>query len=181
MKRAFDATISAIGLLLCTPLFIVLLVLVTLETPGGAIFAQTRVGRNGEPFTCYKFRTMHADTAHVPTHEVSKSAITRFGRLLRATKIDELPQLVNVIRGDMSLVGPRPCLTTQTALINARRERGVLGLRPGVTGLAQVRGVDMSEPERLAAIDAEYVARQSLGLDLLILFTTVLGRKLLPV
>jgi O-antigen biosynthesis protein WbqP len=112
-------------------------------------------------FRCHKLRTMYAGTASMPTHEVSVSRITPIGGFLRRTKLDELPQLWNVLKGEMSLVGPRPCLPAQTVLVEERRRRGVAALRPGITGTAQLRGVDMADPAKLAEIDAEYLAAAS--------------------
>ncbi|GGL69413.1 sugar transferase [Wenxinia marina] len=148
---------------------------IRLDSPGSAIFAQTRVGRHGRPFTCLKFRSMRAGTRQAGTHEVSADAVTRPGRLLRRLKLDELPQAWNVLMGDLALVGPRPCLPVQKDLIARRRERGVLSIRPGITGLAQVAGIDMSDPERLARIDAAYAAMRSLSLDLALAWRTVRG------
>src|SRR5471032_213550 len=109
MKRAFDISVSAMLLLLCSPILAVILVVVRLQSSGSAIFAQTRIGKEGRPFTCYKIRTMYSGIANVPTHEVEASSITALGDRLRRFKVDELPQLYNVLAGDMSLVGPRPC------------------------------------------------------------------------
>ena len=172
-KRIFDIAASLAGLIALSPLMAILWVLVRLGSPGPGLFAQQRVGRNEQIFTCYKFRTMHVGTAQRATHEVSKSAITSTGKILRRFKLDELPQLWNVLIGDMSLVGPRPCLPVQDALIAERRKRGVYTLRPGVTGLAQVRNIDMSKPERLAEIDAEYMQHQSLMFDLRLILKTI--------
>jgi O-antigen biosynthesis protein WbqP len=116
---------------------------------------------------------MYIDTPSLPTHEVAKSAVTPFGRFLRRFKLDELPQLWNVARGEMSLVGPRPCLPTQEELARLRRDLGVFEIRPGVTGLAQIRGIDMSRPEACARADAEYAARRSLTLDLRVITATL--------
>lgn len=149
-----------------------------LSSQGPVIFKQTRVGRSGKPFTCYKFRTMAVGVKQAATHEVGKDAITRVGHFLRRTKIDELPQIINIFRNEMSLIGPRPCLESQTALIEARRQRGVLDVKPGISGLAQIQGVDMSDPEKLAKLDAEYVARQSILLDLKIFLATARGKAL---
>jgi O-antigen biosynthesis protein WbqP len=118
---------------------------------------------------------MYMETGNAPSHEVSASAVTPLGRRLRALKLDELPQLWNVLRGHMSLVGPRPCLPSQTKLIAARRQRGLHTIRPGITGIAQVAGIDMSDPARLAAKDAEYLTRMSLRFDLQLLLATLLG------
>jgi O-antigen biosynthesis protein WbqP len=176
MKRVFDIGVSLAGLLISLPLILLAMLAIRAETPGSPLFTQPRVGRGERTFTCYKLRTMHADTRHLPTHETHASAVTPLGRILRKYKLDELPQLYNVVTGDMSLVGPRPCLPSQRALIEARKRLGVLDVRPGITGLAQVRGIDMSDPERLAAVDAEYVGSASFAGDLRLLIATVLGR-----
>lgn len=147
-------------------------------SPGPALFAQQRVGQHGRIFTCYKFRTMHEGVAQAATHEMSSDAITPLGHFLRKTKLDELPQIINILRDEMSLVGPRPSLTTQQELISARQRLGVLEIKPGITGLAQIRGVDMRDPEKLAKIDAEYASRQNLLLDLQILWATLRGTAL---
>lgn len=149
---------------------------IRLLSPGPAIFAQRRVGRNGRPFTLYKFRTMQVGTMQAASHEVSQDRVTALGRILRRTKLDELPQLWNVLAGEISLVGPRPCLPGQRELIEARRRRGVLAVRPGISGLAQVNGIDMSDPERLAQWDARYVAMRSVLLDLRICAATLAGK-----
>jgi O-antigen biosynthesis protein WbqP len=176
MKRAFDVVASAVGLAISWPLILVLAVLIRRDSDGPGIFAQSRVGRHGRAFQCYKLRTMRNDTPHLPSHDVMASQITPVGRFLRRSKLDELPQLWNVLRGDMSLVGPRPCLPSQTLLVSERMRRSVLDLRPGITGLAQINDIDMSDPVRLAVADAQYLATQSFLLDLEILFRTVFGR-----
>lgn len=173
MKRPLDIVLSALGLLILSPVIVIALLAIRWTSPGPGIFSQTRVGGDGVPFRCHKLRTMYAGTASVPTHEVSASRITPIGGFLRRTKLDELPQLWNVLKGEMSLVGPRPCLPEQTALVEARRRHGVAGLRPGITGLAQMRGIDMADPVRLAEIDAEYLTVASLSADLGILINTL--------
>lgn len=173
LARLTEASIATVGLIVLSPIILAAAVAVRATSPGPALLVQHRVGRHEAPFRCLKLRTMWKDTRAVPTHEASAEAVTPVGRLLRRTKLDELPQLWNVMKGEMSFVGPRPCLLTQEALISARRRRGVYALRPGITGLAQVRGVDMTDPERLAAIDAEYLARRSLLLDAKILLATL--------
>lgn len=175
MKRIFDIVLPAIGLVVAAPLLLLAILLIRLTSPGPAIFRQIRVGLNEKPFTCLKLRTMYRGTEHVPTHEAGASAITPIGRFLRRFKFDELPQLWNVLAGDMSLVGPRPCLPSQTALIAARRRYGLYELRPGITGVAQVAGVDMSDPERLAALDAAYLRDMSLVADIRLILATLLG------
>ena len=156
-------------------LLLLIAVAVRVDSPGPVIFSQPRVGRGRRIFTCYKFRTMRPETPHLGTHEVSAAAVTRTGRFLRRVKLDELPQVWNLLRGDLSLVGPRPCLLSQEKLIQAREEAGVFDINPGITGLAQVLGVDMSDPERLARFDARYAGMQSLALDWRILFETARG------
>lgn len=145
------------------------------SSPGPAIFAQTRVGRNGKPFICYKFRTMKLGTKQAGTHEVSASAVTWIGGILRKTKVDELPQIWNIWRNELSVIGPRPCLPTQEELIDERRALGVLALKPGISGLAQVNNIDMSNPKLLANWDARYLRLQCLALDLRIAVATALG------
>lgn len=146
------------------------------DSEGPGLFAQRRVGLDGKEFTLYKFRTMASGTKQAGTHEVSAASITKIGGWLRRTKIDELPQVVNILRGELSLVGPRPCLPVQTQLIEERARRGVFAVRPGITGLAQIEDIDMSDPERLARWDRQYVMRRSLLLDLRIILATFTGR-----
>jgi lipopolysaccharide/colanic/teichoic acid biosynthesis glycosyltransferase len=154
VRRVFDIAISALGLLVLSPLLIILFVLGWMDTRS-PLFRQKRVGRYQKPFVLVKFRTMRPDTVSVATHLADASAITPFGQYLRRTKLDELPQLWNVLKGDMSLVGPRPCLINQKELIQERAIRGVFDVRPGVTGLGQIQGIDMSTPKLLAETDAE--------------------------
>jgi O-antigen biosynthesis protein WbqP len=175
MKNLFDRFSAACGLILTLPLLLVLIPLVRLTSPGPAIFAQRRIGWKGREFICYKFRTMAVNTREAATHEISAAAVTGIGRILRKTKLDELPQLYNVLVGEMSLVGPRPCLPVQAELIRERETRGVLEILPGITGLGQVRGIDMSDPVRLAECDAEYLAKRSFGYDIRLLWDTLLG------
>lgn len=176
MKRTFDLICAVVGLAVAAPLLLVLMVAIRAQSSGSPIFAQRRVGRNAVSFVCYKLRTMYDGTEHAPTHVMASSVITPLGGWLRRWKLDELPQLFNVARGDMSLVGPRPCLESQTDLIEERKRLGVLAVRPGITGLAQVEGIDMSNPMRLARLDAKYVEAQSFLLDLKLLLSTALGR-----
>jgi len=175
MKRAFDLLASAAGLLLFWWLILLLAILVRLTSSGPGLFAQPRVGRGRKPFICYKLRTMYLDTPSAASHETSAHAVTPLGQWLRRYKLDELPQLWNVLKGEMSLVGPRPCLPSQTALIEVRDRLGVFYARPGITGKAQVLGVDMSQPERLGHLDAEYVKAQSLSEDLKLITQTLFG------
>jgi O-antigen biosynthesis protein WbqP len=176
MKRVLDFTACALLLLLLWPIFLIVAVAIRLESRGPAIFQQARVGKNGRKFTCYKFRTMVTGTGDVPTHQVAASAVTPLGNYLRRLKVDELPQLFNVLVGSMSLVGPRPCLPSQHELVAARRRLGVLEVRPGITGLAQVQGVDMSNAEHLATLDAQYVQTQTTIGDLKLIWATLRGQ-----
>jgi len=157
MKRGLDILFSMLGLIIGSPLLVVLYVAGLLDT-GKPIFQQVRMGRYQKPFVLFKFRTMKYRTLSVPTHLVDPSAITPLGSFLRRSKLDELPQLWNVLIGDMSLVGPRPCLMEQVELIAERESRGVFTARPGITGLAQVNGIDMSTPALLAETDARMLA-----------------------
>jgi lipopolysaccharide/colanic/teichoic acid biosynthesis glycosyltransferase len=174
MLRLLDIFLAVLGLLLSSPLLLILTAIGWFDT-GSPLFRQTRIGRNQQLFTLVKFRTMRLGTANVATHLASASAVTPFGRFLRRSKLDELPQLWNVLKGDMSLVGPRPCLPNQNELIAARAAAGVFAVRPGITGLAQVRGIDMSVPELLAQIDAEMILSMSLHLYFKYIIQTVLG------
>jgi O-antigen biosynthesis protein WbqP len=176
MKRFFDLVASAAGLAVLWPVILLLAWMIRRGSEGPGIFSHQRVGRDGVPFACHKLRTMRQGAPNVPTHFASAAEITRLGCFLRRTKLDELPQLWNVLRGEMSLVGPRPCLPSQTVLIEERRRRGVLALRPGITGLAQVEGIDMSDPVRLADRDADYMRRRSFWLDLRLIYATVFRR-----
>lgn len=173
-QRSLDVLLSGTGLLLLAPLLALLWLAGRFDT-GSPLFRQQRIGRHQRPFVLIKFRTMRPDTASVGTHQVNPAAITPYGRFLRRSKLDELPQLWNVLKGDMSLVGPRPCLPNQTELVQERERQGVFAARPGITGLAQVQGVDMSEPARLAELDALMLDKISLGLYLRLLLMTVTG------
>lgn len=175
MIRILDVLFSFFGLLLGAPLLMLLAVLGLFDT-GSPFFRQTRVGRQQRPFTLWKFRTMRPGTASVATHLADASAITAFGRFLRRTKLDELPQLWNVLRGDMSLVGPRPCLFSQETLIAERSARGVYDARPGITGLAQVNGIDMSTPELLAETDRQMLTELTVPTYFRYIFMTALGK-----
>jgi len=153
MIRLLDFILSLVGLIFSAPLLMLLWFLSLLDT-GMPLFKQERIGRNGKPFTLVKFRTMQSNTVSIATHLVDASVVTKLGYFLRRTKFDELPQLWNVLKGEMSLVGPRPCLFSQTELIAERDSRGVFNVRPGITGLAQINGIDMSTPRLLAETDA---------------------------
>lgn len=171
-KRALDLAVAVPMLALTSPVLLVAMLAIRATSAGPAIFSQIRVGRGGALFACRKLRTMYRATPSLPTHEAPAGSVTAVGKVLRATKIDELPQLWNVIKGEMSLVGPRPCLPTQTELIERRKGLGVLKALPGITGLAQIKGIDMSDPRLCAETDAVYIKAASIGLDLKILLGT---------
>lgn len=173
MKRLFDIGV-AILLLLPALMIVALAALVVFAREGHSpFFIQTRLGRNEKKFQMYKVRTMDPLTQSVATHQAPEHSVTCTGRVIRKLKIDELPQLINVISGQMSLVGPRPGLPEQTELADARRKLGVFNVVPGMTGFGQVQGVDMSEPEHLAKLDAEYIKTQTMYKDALIMLQTV--------
>jgi len=175
MLRILDIMFAVLGLLVTTPLMIVLFLLGLFDT-GAPLFRQKRVGRFQKPFILVKFRTMRPDTLSVATHLADASTITPLGHFLRKTKLDELPQLWNVLTGEMSLVGPRPCLPNQIELIKEREKLGVFDIRPGITGLAQIQGIDMSTPVLLAKIDAQMIATLSLASYFKYIILTALGR-----
>lgn len=175
MIRLFDFVFSLVGLVVGFPVLLVLTFIGLFDT-GSPIFRQVRVGRYQQPFTLVKFRTMEMETASVATHLASSASITRFGHFLRKTKLDELPQLWNVLKGEMSLVGPRPGLFNQEELTAERAKRGVFDVRPGVTGLAQVNEIDMSTPSLLAETDQKMIRTLTLPNYFKYIFMTVLGK-----
>lgn len=174
MLRLLDFIFAFFGLLFLWPILLVITVLGYFDT-GSPIFLQTRVGRDQKPFTLIKFRTMPVDTRSVATHLVGASSVTKLGALLRRTKLDELPQLINVVKGEMSLVGPRPNLFNQVELIEAREKRSVYQARPGITGLAQINEIDMSEPEKLAEWDQKMIQTLTVSDYFKYIFATVAG------
>ena len=174
MIRTLDILFSLVGLILTMP-FLIALYIIGLFDTGSPIFKQERVGRNKKPFTLVKFRTMTVDTASVASHLASTASITPFGGFLRKTKLDELPQLWNVLKGEMSLVGPRPGLFNQQELTQARDAKNIYNVRPGITGLAQVSEIDMSTPELLAETDAKMIATLNLKDYFTYILQTVTG------
>ena len=175
MIRIFDVIFSLFGLVFGWPILLIILVFGLFDT-GYPIFRQERIGRNMQTFTLVKIRTMSKDTASVPSHLASNASITKLGGFLRRTKLDELPQLWNVLMGHMSFVGPRPNLLNQKELINARNLLGVYEVRPGITGLAQIKDIDMSTPELLAKTDAEMISTMSVAKYFKYIFLTVTGK-----
>lgn len=175
MIRFFDFLFSFVGLLFLWPVGLILYIIGLFDT-GKPIFVQQRVGRNKKPFNLIKFRTMKVDTKSVASHLANQASITKFGGFLRKTKLDELPQLINVLKGDMSLVGPRPNLFNQAELIEERDKRGVYNVTPGITGLAQINEIDMSTPKKLAEVDAEMIESLTVGRYFKYIFATVGGK-----
>lgn len=175
MLRILDFVFSLLGLVFGSPVLLVIYIIGLFDT-GSPVFKQERVGRNKKPFTLVKFRTMSVDTASVASHLASTASITKMGGFLRKTKLDELPQLWNVLKGEMSLVGPRPGLFNQEELTAARDSLGVFDVRPGITGLAQVNDIDMSTPELLAKTDAKMIRELSLVNYFKFILQTVTGK-----
>lgn len=175
MIRIFDFIFSLLGLVVGFPVLLVLTIIGLFDT-GSPVFRQMRVGRHQKPFTLVKFRTMKVDTVSVATHLASSASITRFGHFLRKTKLDELPQLWNVLKGEMSLVGPRPGLFNQEELTEERAKRGVFDVRPGITGLAQVNEIDMSTPALLAETDQKMIQSLTVVDYFKYIFMTVAGK-----
>lgn len=174
MIRVIDFLASFFGLLFLWPILIIVIIIGLFDT-GSPVFVQTRVGKNKKPFKLIKFRTMSVDTKSVASHLASSASITKFGSFLRKTKIDELPQLINVLKGEMSLVGPRPNLFNQDELIEEREKLGIYKVLPGITGLAQIQNVDMSTPSVLAKIDKEMIDTLSLKKYFQYIIATVTG------
>ena len=175
MLRFFDLIFSLIGLIIGIPVLLVIYLAALLDT-GSPLFNQERVGKNKRPFQLVKFRTMPIGTPSVASHLASISSITKFGGFLRKTKLDELPQLWNVLKGEMSLVGPRPGLYNQETLTKARDSHGVFSVRPGITGLSQINEIDMSTPELLAETDAKMIAEMSISNYFKYIFLTIFGK-----
>ena len=175
MLRIFDILFAFFGLVLSLPILLSIAIIAFFDT-GSPIFVQKRIGRNKKPFTLIKFRTMIVGTASVATHLADQSTITYFGSILRRTKLDELPQLWNVIIGEMSLVGPRPGLLNQLELLKARDKLNVFSARPGITGLSQINEIDMSTPEELAESDAKMIREMNLYNYFRYILLTVYGK-----
>ena len=171
-KRTIDVAAAATVLLLISPLLLLVAALIKLEDGGPVLFRQTRVGRGGGPFIIYKFRSMPVGTPNLPSAVAGELKLTRVGRVIRRTNVDELPQLWNILKGDMSLIGPRPALPSQESLVTLRRQSGIGGLRPGLTGLAQVNSYDgMPEVEKVDW-DTRYARSMSFAKDCAIVLRT---------
>ena len=175
MIRILDIFLSFFGLLILSPILILFFVIGFFDT-GSPIFRQERIGRFEIAFILVKFRTMHKDAESVASHLSDPSKITKFGLFLRKTKLDELPQLWNVLKGDMSIVGPRPGLFNQKELRNERKIHGVFDVRPGITGLAQTSSIDMSTPKLLAETDAKMIKKLGVFSYLKFIVMTIIGK-----
>lgn len=175
IKRTIDVLLSGIGILVLSPILLILCIAIKLDSPGPILFTQKRVGIHKSHFQIYKFRTMRTDTPKdMPTHMLSnpEQYITRTGKFLRRTSLDELPQIFNIFKGDMSIVGPRPALWNQYDLIAERDKHGANDVLPGLTGWAQINGRDELEIPVKARLDGEYVKKYGLGMDLRCFFGT---------
>lgn len=175
MRRLFDVLISLLLLLILSPLLILIAIIIKLTSKGPILFTQMRIGKDNELYKFYKFRTMKVETPNVATDKLkdAKSYITPVGKVLRKTSLDELPQLFNIIKGDMTFVGPRPALYNQYNLKELRTKAGVYKLLPGVTGWAQINGRDHNNDYQKTELDRYYLHNKSLKMDIKILFMTV--------
>ena len=175
LKRVIDIIISILGIILLFPIFLITSILIKLESEGPVIFKQLRAGKNSKPFYIYKFRSMKANAPTLSTNEFEDANlfITKIGRFIRKTSIDELPQLINILKGDMSIVGPRPVILDEKELISLRQEYNVDNILPGITGLAQINGRDSIGNEEKVKLDYEYLQNRSLNLDIKIVFITI--------
>jgi len=174
LVRILDFLMAFFGLIVTFPILLIVTVIGYFDT-GSPIFIQQRVGKNKKPFNLIKFRTMSVDTKSVASHLASTASITKLGGILRKTKVDELPQLINVLKGEMSFVGPRPNLFNQEELINERDCLDVYAVLPGITGLAQVNAIDMSTPKLLAKTDKKMIEAFTIKLYFIYIIQTATG------
>ena len=175
-KRTMDIVSSLVGLILLSPLFLLVAILIKLDSKGPIIFKQIRIGKNRKPFYIYKFRSMKIDAPNLSTEEFINASdfTTKVGKFIRKTSIDELPQLVNILKGDMSIVGPRPVIEREVRLLEIRKECNVDSILPGITGLAQINGRDNIDDYEKVKYDFEYLSKRNLVLDIKIIINTVL-------
>lgn len=177
VKNILDRILALLGLIILSPIFLLTALAIKIEEPKGKVFfIQDRSGKEGKAFSCIKFRSMSTEAPNnAATWELDNadSYITKVGRFIRKTSIDELPQLINILRGDMSIVGPRPVILKEEELINLRREYGALSVRPGITGLSQISGRDNLPPKKKAETDGEYAANVTFLNDLKIILKTI--------
>ena len=177
LKRLIDIVLSLMGIIVLALPMLIVAAAIKIDDPGPAIFKQKRVGKDKELFWLYKFRSMKVDTPDIPTHLLSDpdQYIIKIGKFIRKTSIDELPQLFNILKGDMSVIGPRPALWNQDDLIAERDKYGANGVRPGLTGWAQINGRDELEIPVKAKLDGEYIERLSFGFDVKCFVGTVIS------
>ena len=174
MHNSFQKLLALIGIIILSPLIIIICIAIYIEDGGPVFFRQKRIGKNNKIFTIYKFRTMLKNTPDIATHLIDSKQIefTRIGPFLRKYSLDEIPQLFNIIKNEMVLIGPRPALYNQKDLIKKRIEKGIETLFPGITGWAQINGRDELEIDEKVEMDYYYLKNQSLSLDIRILFLT---------
>jgi O-antigen biosynthesis protein WbqP len=178
MKKIIDFILSAVGLIVLSPIFLLIIVCIKLDSKGPILFKQRRIGKNKSEFYILKFRTMKIDTPKdTPTHLLANPEcyITRVGKLLRKTSLDELPQILNILKGEMSIIGPRPCLWNQYDLIAERDKYGANDIYPGLTGWAQINGRDELPIDIKAKLDGEYVGRMTFLFDVKVFLLTILS------
>ncbi|MDT2761820.1 sugar transferase [Aerococcus urinaeequi] len=178
VKFISDFLLSLLALVILMPIFLIIAIWIKLDSPGPVFFRQKRVGKNKEYFEIYKFRSMRTDTpADMPTHLLNDPTafITKSGHFLRKTSLDELPQIINIVKGEMAIIGPRPALWNQYDLIAERDKYGVNGVRPGLTGWAQINGRDELEIPIKAKLDGDYVNNISLWFDIRCFFGTIVS------
>jgi len=178
VKRGIDFLLSLVGIIILAPIFLILCLAIKVDSKGQIIFKQKRVGKDKRHFNIYKFRTMKVDTPkEMPTHllENPDFFITKVGKFLRKTSLDELPQLFNILKGDMAVIGPRPALWNQYDLIEERDKYGANDIRPGLTGLAQISGRDELEIQEKAKLDGHYTEHISFGMDVRCFFGTIIS------
>lgn len=178
LKRIIDFILSLVGIIVLSPLLLILVIAIKVDSKGPVVFTQKRVGKNKKLFSIYKFRTMKIDTPkEMPTHLLKNpdEFITRVGKFLRKTSLDELPQLFNILKGDMAIIGPRPALWNQEDLIEERDKYGVNDIRPGLTGWAQINGRDELEIDIKASLDRYYVEHESFWMDVKCFFGTIVS------
>lgn len=173
MKRLVDIAIALPAIVISSPILAICAIAIWLEDRGNPLFSQVRTGKNGDPFTLTKLRSMSADTPEVESTDLAGNKITRVGALLRRTNLDEVPQLVAVLKGDMSIVGPRPALPSQVDLLKLRVANGSASIKPGLTGLAQVNSYDNMPPAEKARFDGEYFQSIGLATDAKIIARTI--------
>lgn len=175
-KRLIDIAGSLYGIILLSPLFLIVAILIKLDSKGPVIFKQTRIGKDSKPFNIYKFRSMKIEAPNLSTEEFKNASdfTTRVGKFIRKTSIDELPQLVNILKGDMSIVGPRPVIEKEIRLLELRKECKVDSILPGITGLAQINGRDHVDDYEKVKYDFEYLVKRNLVLDIKIIINTIL-------